>query len=217
MKRTFVSIVAVLSLLLVFSAVSATPLAPDYTKVGVKVGQTAIYRSSFTGQPWNKTKILVYGIIGTVVYLNQTNYMPDGVTIGSQGQTIVDVLAGSFLGYAFLIAANLTTGDALYSGAPETINETTQMVVAGALRTINHGSYYGGLFDAYWDKATGLMTQLNLWFLAWGNFSLLSTTAWAPDTVPSLLNMTTIALIEGVVIIVLIVAVIVVASRRRRA
>jgi hypothetical protein len=212
MRKTFASTLAVFSLLLVVSAASATPLTVDYTKVGVKVGDVAIYRSSFTAGPWNKTEILVYGIVGTVVTLNYTDYNPDG-SIGNQGQVVFDIYAGSFLLYRYLIAGNLTTGDPLYSGAPITINETSQMVVAGALRTINHANYNGGMFNAYWDQATGLMTEAQVWFFAWENYSLLSTTAWAPDT---LLNMTTIALIEGIVIIILVIALVIVASRRRR-
>lgn len=215
MKKAYASALAVLSLLLVLSAVSATPLAPDYTKVGVKVGDTAIYRSSFTLAPWNKTKILVYGIVGTVVTLNNTDYYPNG-TIGNQGQMVCDVYAGSFLVFVYLIAGNLTTGNPLYSGSTFTINETSQIVVAGALRTVNHGYYSGGILDIYWDQVTGLMTQLHLFFFGWANYTLLSTTAWGPDTVPSLLNMTTIALIEGVVIIALVIALVIVASRRRR-
>jgi len=215
MNKAYVSALAVFSLLLVLSAASATPLAPDYTKVGVRVGDVAIYRGSFSAQPWNKTKILVYGIVGTVVTLNYTNYFPNG-SIATEGQIVADINAGSTLSAAYLTASNLTTGDPIYAGATETINQTTQMTVAGALRTINHASYYGGMFNAYWDQATGLMTELHLWFFVWGNYTLLSTTAWAPDTVPSLLNMTTIALIEGIVIIALVIAIIYVASRRRR-
>jgi hypothetical protein len=215
MNRTYISALAVFSLLLVLSAASATPLAPDYTKVGVKVGDVAIYQSSFTTQPWNKTEYLVYGIVGTAITLNYTNYFPNG-TIASEGQTSGDINAGNIFFAAFLTAANLTTGDALYSGATVTINETSQMTVAGALRTINHAYYYSGAFNAYWDQATGLMTQLNLWFFVWQNYTLLSTTAWTPDTAPSLFNLTTIAVIEGVVIIILVIAVIVVASRRKR-
>jgi hypothetical protein len=215
MKKTCASALAVFSLLLVLSAASATPLAPDYSKVGVKVGDTATYRSSFTTEIWNKTKLLVYGIVGTVVYLNYTNYNPDGSPTPT-GQWTIDVLAGSFLLFGFLIAGNLTAGNPFYSGCPWAINGTSQMVVGGALRTVNHANYNGGGFNVYWDQATGLMTELHLSFMGWQNYTLLSTTAWAPDTVPSLLNMTTIALIEGVVIIVLAIALVVVASRRRK-
>jgi hypothetical protein len=101
--------------------------------------------------------------------------------------------------------------DPVYLGSVWTINETIQMVAAGALRVINHGDF--GSYNFYWDQVTGLVTQS---FSYGTNYTLLSTTAWAPDTVPSLFNMTTIVLIEGVVIIVLVIALIVLASRRRR-
>jgi hypothetical protein len=215
MKKTYLLALAALSMLLVVSAASAAPLAPDYTKVGVKVGDTVTYRSSFTGQTWNKSMMLIYGIVGTVVTVNYTHYNPGGTAV-SQGQMVGDIYAGNLFFAIFLIAANLTTSNPVYFGATETINDTSQMTVAGALRTVNHIAYYSGMVDAYWDQATGLMTKLNFWFLGWQNYTLLSTTAWTPDTVPSLLNMTTIALIEGVVIIALVIAVIVVASRRRR-
>jgi hypothetical protein len=232
MKKAFVWALTAISLLLVFTGAAwAAPLAPDYTKVGVKVGDVAIYRYS-SGLPQNKTRLLVYGIVGSLVTFNYTLYNPDG-SVASYGQPTIDVVTGAGA-YYFLIAANLTTSDPVYSGWPIAINETTQMVVAGALRTVNHIICLGGSLNAYWDRATGLMTELHLGpppasqaiessrdehhserVLLWQNYTLLSTTAWSPDTVPSLFNMTTIALIEGVVIIVLVIVLIVLASRRR--
>jgi len=213
LKKTYLSALAALSIFLVLSAASAAPLAPDYTKVGVKLGDTADYRTSFTVTTWNRTHILVYGIVGTVITLNYTFYDPSG-TVGSSGQMVGDIYNGAGSIVDYLIAADLTALNPIYVGAAEAINDTSQMTVAGALRTINHIDYYGGFFEAYWDQATGLMTELHLMtFVGWMNHTLLSTTAWSA---PSLLNMTTIALVEGIVIIVLLIALIVVASRRRR-
>jgi hypothetical protein len=215
MRNVLVSTLAILSLLLMVSAPSATPLAPDYTRVGVKLGDSAIYRISDSIYPYNKTRIVVHGILGPVVTLNRTFYNPDG-SIWGQSQIPTDLITGIGLGI-MLIAANLTTNDPIHSGDTIAVNETIQIVVTGALRTVNHANYYGGHLDGYWDKATGLVTELR-WSPGghWMNYTLLSTTAWAPDTVPSLLNMTTIVLVEGVVIVVLVIALIVLATRPRR-
>jgi len=213
MREASVSALAVLGILLILSVASATPQAPDY-KVGVKVGDIAIYRLSHELAPWNKSRTLVHGILGPVVTFNLTVYNPDG-SVASHTQYTINVATGIGTGF-FLIAGNLTTGDLIYPIGTMVINETIQMMVAGALRTVNHANYYGGLLNAYWDQVTGLMTEFRYHPGYWQNYTLLSTTAWAPDTVPSLLNMTTIALIEGVVIIMLVIALIVLASRRRR-
>jgi hypothetical protein len=206
-----VSALVVLCALLIVPVASASPLTPDYAKVGVKVGDVAIYRL-ISSSPQNKSQLLVYGILGTVVTFNITYYNSDG-SVFSRGQFTINIKTGAGAAY-WLTAADLTTGDPVYSGwASGSIGETIQMMVAGALRTINHGSL-GDIYDVYWDRITGLVT--GYYQSGSGNYTLLSTTAWAPDTVPSLLNMTTIVLVEGLVIIILVVVLIGVASRRKR-
>ena len=179
----------VLAFLLVLLAQLANctfALAADYEKVAVKVGDTADYETSLTGPDYNRTHILVYGIVGTAIYLNLTYYHPNGM-VGSESQLVGDVFAGGGYLFAYLLAANLTAGDAIYSNAPEKINETITMNVAGTPRTVNHLSVITAneYFDGYWDKATGLMTKLNFWLLGWINMTIISTDAWSITPPPT--------------------------------
>jgi hypothetical protein len=185
MKLVFVySILAVLLVLLVCSATCTSALAADYGKVGVKVGNTADYETSITSPTdYNRTHVLVYGIVGTTIYLNLTYYHPDG-TVGSESQLVGDVFVDGGYLFAYLLAANLTAGDSIYSGASMVINETTTMTFAGTSRTVNHLRTSDGLFEAYWDKATGLMTKLNFWLIVWTNMTIISTDAWSAITPP---------------------------------
>lgn len=96
-----------------------------------------------------------------------------------------DIFGGSNLIYSFFIAANLTVGDPIYSGASILVDDTFTMTFAGAPREVNHFLSPDGLFEAYWDKATGLMTKLNALFLfAWYNYTIKSTDAWMPALLP---------------------------------
>jgi hypothetical protein len=179
------NILAVLLVLLALLANCTSALAADYEKVGVKVGNTADYETSLTSSDYNRTHILVYGIVGTIIYLNFTYYHPNGV-VGSESQLVGDVFAGGGYLFAYFLAANLTAGDPIYSNAPEKINETITMTVAGTPRTVNHRSVITNneYFDAYWDKPTGLMTKLNFWLLGWINMTIISTDAWSTTPPP---------------------------------
>jgi hypothetical protein len=178
------NLVAALLVLLAWSMIySHACIAADYTKVGLNVGNTADYQTSVTGRAYNRTHLLVYGIVGTVIYGNFTDYNPDN-TVNQTYQIIGDILLGSNNIFFFFTAANLTAGDPIYSGASWTINETITMTVAGTSRTVNHIRTADGLFEAYWDKATGLMTKLNAWYIYWFNMTIISTNAWSAPLPP---------------------------------
>jgi len=179
------SIVAVFFIFLVLLANCPSALAVDYTKVGVKVGNTANYKTSTSFGTYNGTQILVYGVIlSGIVYLNFTYYYPNG-TVASRYQIICDLIAGSIPGSAFLLAANLTAGNPIYSSAAMTINETITMTFAGTPRTVNHLRLPNGQFEAYWDKATGLVCKLNYFYIVgWLNMTIMSTDAWTVVTPP---------------------------------
>jgi len=177
------NILAVLLVLLALLGNCTSASAADYTKVGVKLGNTADYKTSTDWGTYNRTQLLVYGIVGTIIYLNLTDYYPNG-TIANKHQVIGDLVIGNDFIYAYLLAANLTVGDPIYVGASMIINETITMTFAGTPRTVNHLRLPDGLFEAYWDKATGLMTKLNLWFLGWLNMTIVSTDAWSIVTPP---------------------------------
>ena len=205
------STLAALTILFVLSATINTAPAVNYTKIGVQVGDTAVYHASFTGSNANKTVMLVYGIVGTQVYLNLTNYFPNG-TVAYKTQIITDTQAGSFLGWLYLIAANLTTNDPVYSGSTYMINGTKSVNIVGT-RTVDVLNITGGYLFAYWDKTLGIMVKLNFWFFGWSNYTLVSFTSPGAPAAPSGISLTTIAVIgEGAVIILLLVYIVI--SRR---
>jgi hypothetical protein len=204
---------ALLSILLVLTATTSSTTATNYTKVGVKIGDTAVYHSSFTGSTINKTVIQVYGIVGTQVYLNFTDYYSNSTAAPSY-QMITDTFAGSFSGWVYLIASNLTANDPIYSGCAYKINETKTMSIGGGTRTVNHlnATGWGFIINGYWDKTLGIMVKLDLFlWIGWRNYTMISFTS--PGTPPGGLSTTTIvALAEGAVIIILLVYIVM--SRR---
>ena len=179
------NIVAVLLVLLAWSAnCTRMCMAADYTKVGVKVGDTADYETSVSYVDYNRTHMLVYGIIGTVITANFTDYNRDG-TVNKTWQIAGDISIGAYPMFLYFTAANLTAGDPSYAGSTWTINETITMTVAGIPRTVNHIRLPDGSFEAYWDKATGLMTKLNAFVIIyWYNYTMISTDAWSIVTPP---------------------------------
>jgi hypothetical protein len=213
LRKTLVGALAVLTILLVLSATINTAPAADYTKVGVKLGYTATYKSSFTLSAANKTYFLVWGVVGTLVYLNITTYLPNG-TVDTSGQDLIDVYIGG-LTSTYLIAGGLSANDGIYHGSVGGgywINDTSTMAVAGISRAVNHLRTHDGLYEVWWDKETGLMVKCNVWLLGWYNNTMTSTTAFAAP--PGLFSnpMTLLALGEGAVILILLVYIVM--SRR---
>ncbi len=209
MRKSLACSLAALSILLVLCATLSPTTAANYNKVSVRVGDTATYKVSLTASTDNKSTTLVWGIVGTLVYLNATYYLPSGA-VDSKNQYLVDVYAGSvLLTYMFLIAGTLSKNDPLFHGATGLwINDTTSMVIDGVNRTVNHFRAPGGFEEAWWDKETGLMVKANIFlFFGWLNYTqMLSTNAWsAPAPPPSLLSnpMTLVAIGEGVLIVIL--------------
>lgn len=183
MRKSVVYSLALMSVLLVLTTPVSFASAADYTKVGVKANDMVVYKLSISAKTENKSIMLVSGINGTEVYLSYTNFFPNG-TISSQSQQSTNVTTGSTLGWLSLIAANLTAGDPVYSGATTTINETVTMTTAGANRVVNHLYLSSGMLDIYWDKITGLMVKINFLFFGWLNYTMLYTTAWPPGAQP---------------------------------
>jgi hypothetical protein len=207
LRKNLAYALALLSILLVLTASARSVAAADYTKVGVKVGDTATYRLSETSGTENKSTILVWGMIGSVVALNETDYTPAGA-VNYKVTYYIDIYAGSLSLYWYLIASNLAKGDEVYHGSTGLyINDTTWMIVAGVNRTVNYISLMSGLWESWLDKGTGLMVKFNFWFLGWKNYTMISTTAFAPASPPSLFSngWALIAIGEGVLILILIV------------
>lgn len=160
MRRSLVYSLVALSILMVLVASTTPAVAADYTKVGVKVGDTATYRTAMSGSVVNKTVYLIYGIVGTVFYINYTYFLPNGA-VSSQGQLVGDTVTGGILNV--LVAKNLTANDRIYSGSPIKINDSSVMTFGGVSRVINHARILNGTDESWWDKDTGLIVKMNFW------------------------------------------------------
>jgi hypothetical protein len=216
LKKSLTYSLVALSILLVLSASTNSARAENYNFVGVKLGDTATYRLSQTGTTDNKTTVLVYGIVGSLVYLNFTNYTPSG-TVDTKNQILEDVYTGGIF-CVYLIAGNLSKNDGLYHGSTGLwINDTTSMIISGVNRTVNHSRLPSGLEEVWWDKETGLMVKANIWVLVWINYTMVSTTAWSSSPPSGLSTTTLLALGEGAIILLLLVYIVVVrrGSRKR--
>ena len=100
--------------------------------------------------------------IFTIKYENGTEYFQTGS---------VDLVSGEGDLRSWLISADLNAGDSLYTSEPEeTINETTVQMYNWGSRETNHVVYsynfsveedYSYLsVDMFWDKETGVVTEL---------------------------------------------------------
>jgi len=210
MRKRLVLSLATISMILLVTAVCNPASATSYA-VGVKVGDTADYTASATGEPFSKMHLSVYGIVGTVVTLNLTYYYPNG-TLHDQSTVTGDLLTGSGGILLFLIARNLTQGDPVYSGSTMKVNKTVTMTVAGASRSVNYVNLTMGYWQFYWDKETGLMTQVRFLFFGWMNLTLTSTSLWSAGLFG--LSWTTLAIIGGGAVV--LIAVVALVLRRRK-
>jgi hypothetical protein len=213
-RRSLVYSFVALSILLFLVASTAPAAAADYTKVGVKVGDTATYWTAMSGSTINKTVFLVYGIVGTAFYINYTYFLPNGA-VSSQGQLVGDTVTGGMM--CALVAKNLTTNDRIYSGSPIKINDSSVSTFGGVSRIINHARISGGSYEYWWDKDTGLIVKVNLYVVGWLNMTMISTTAWfpAPSPVPVDNPLMLPLLVMGALVAVLLVAIVLVARRKK--
>lgn len=79
MRKTMTYTFIALSIILVLTATTGPALAADYTKVGVKVGETASYRSAYSSPTTvNRSDFYVYGVAGSVASVFWTDYAKNG-------------------------------------------------------------------------------------------------------------------------------------------
>ncbi|WXG47009.1 MAG: hypothetical protein WED05_10180 [Candidatus Atabeyarchaeum deiterrae] len=215
MRRSLVYSLVALSILVVLVASTTPAVAVDYTKVGVKVGDTATYRTAMSGSTINKTFYLIYGIIGTAFYINYTYFLPNG-TVSSQGQLVGDTVTGGMLNV--LVTRNLTVNDQIYSGSPIRINDSSVMTFGGVSRIVNHARISGGSYEFWWDKDTGLIVKINFYSSGWLNMTMISTTAWFPVPPPGPIDNPLMLplLVMGALVVVLLVAIVVVARHKKQ-
>ena len=216
MRKSLAYSLVALSILLVLSATISSTAATDYTKVGVKVGDTADYRVSQSFLTDNKTRVYFTYISGSMVTFDDLSFWPNG-TLHSSNSITGNVSDNGFLVFIVLIASGLKVGDNIGTNPTSaTIDGNSTLNVAGTSRLTNHAKENVILasFDAYWDQETGLLVQGNfMLFGAWLNATLISTTLWSSG---GGLSMSAVALGEGVVIVVLLIAMFFVARRGAR-
>jgi len=187
MKREVTCAVALASILLLLAATCAPARAATYT-VGVSVGTTATYSASLTGGNITSQNIQVLWTNLTAVRLMSTYHWVNG-TAESRIDTwdVRDPMDANFsLGLSFewlkVVAANLTTGDPLWpTGDPAPINSTTIMLVGGVIRAVTVWDVAHHELVVNWDRATGLMVKLNMYWgptIGWFNYTLSATNAW---------------------------------------
>ena len=149
-----------------------------------------LWSSTGTGQvvpeelsDWNRTisiHLAVTDVVPTIAYIETTRTMSDGTNSSSQG--FIDVNSGRGVdAQLFIIGANLAAGDKAYpestaeavaagaAAASFTIDETLTRSYLGTSRTVNRCSERttnvtsgdSGSTDAYYDKETGILLEMN--------------------------------------------------------
>jgi hypothetical protein len=143
--------------------------ATDYTKVGVRVGDTADY-TYYNPSETGTIHIQILQIAGTNVTVNMSESSSKGQVRPNQIVT-VDLSATINLLLTYLVAANLTQGDSVIpQNTQYVIDESITTNFAGVNRTINHANFNitlpdntsGYYINIYWDKATGLGIKTNI-------------------------------------------------------
>jgi hypothetical protein len=217
---------ALFSILLFFSTTINTATATSYT-VGVTAGTSADYSVKQTGTTATGTiHINVTSVSTPKITYKESGSWANGTTI-TEFTVTGDVSDGSSL--LWFIGADLAAHDPVYTSALASINETVTMTVGGASRSVNHinltigsGSIVYVIINAYWDKPTGLLAQIMLYYttIGWTNMTLSSTTAWGgggglggEGTILGM-SVTGLAAVGGALVIIIVIAVIVLRRRK---
>jgi hypothetical protein len=227
MRKRTASCLTLLSILLVLPAILSVAAAETYV-VGVPSGTVADYYYAQTGSQVNRGHLDVTNVTTTVITFNETFYNPNN-SVNTTGTGLTyNVTNGLSTGtsgsiYPWFIAANLAVGTPTYSGAHIFVNETiSSYLTAGATRTVNHsnqtlkssGIPYS-IFNAWWDKITGLLVKLTIHFIPgtfWVNLTLTSTSLWSGPISTETLVLAT----GGVCALIAVILVAVVIQRRKQ-
>jgi hypothetical protein len=183
MKRKLVWTMMLLTLVLSAGIVVSPIAAANYSKIGVRTGDYAVYSTRYTLSTANRTYVFVSNAVDTFSNLTITDYFADG-SLQQSYAVFGNVSKGEALVWYWLVPANLSAGDLIYDGASRKVNETITMMVAGASRSVNYVGYNIGtiVFDIYYDRATGIMVRENIKTgYSWGNRTMISTNLWQPD------------------------------------
>jgi hypothetical protein len=214
MNKKLAFSLALLTILMVVSAASMPTQAATY-KLGVAAGDTADYTAHFSSNTnITKAHLSVHNATGTVAGLDMTLELANGSAVSSGHVSLyVDVAStnGSNLGFLYLIAGNLTTGDPVYPTATETLTQTT-MIVAGVNRTVNYVSSSGS--SVYWDKDTGIVVKAYFFIYIYSvNMTMTATNIWSAG---GFLGLSTTTLVIVAVVVLIVIVAIVLLMRRRK-
>jgi hypothetical protein len=225
---------AFLSILFVLSAAFNLAAAETYV-VGVPAGTVGDYDFAQTWSQVNRARLEVTGVTTTVITFNETFYNPDNsvnISYSSSGLTY-DVTNGLPAGlsgsiYPWFLAANLAVGTPAYSGAHIFVNETIgSYPTAGGTRTVNHSNQTftssgvpRSIFNAWWDKVTGLLVKFTFHRVGlgpyWVNLTLTGTSIWTPGYGLVGLGLGALILAAGAICIAIGVIFVAVAVQRRK-
>jgi hypothetical protein len=243
-KRESIVGLALISMILVLSVAtfSTRVTATDFSKVGVKSGDWANYLYTMANASTEYTireTVNFTNVAGNTVTLNWTVYNINGTKRGSQvfvgnvSTTLATFYVQGFgnmtapVMFEYIIPANLSAHDPIYSGAPYTINETVPMVVANLSRQVNHlnvtqiAPEYQTLLNMsiniYWDRETGITVAEDLYSPTTSmrnNMTLTSTSLWHQTSGLTLQQVLLIG--GGVIAIAVVVSAVLVIQRHRR-
>jgi parallel beta-helix repeat protein len=112
----------------------------------------------------------VQKVVNPIITYDAISSSEDG-TIQTEFNLTTNIMTES-TGFYYFIAANLSQGDTIYSHINAPINETITRNYLGVSREVNHFSYFEQLsfgeynytvsFNYYWDKATGVILEYNM-------------------------------------------------------
>lgn len=193
-KSAHISIALVVVLLATSLAASRVTAYPN---IGVQVGDYSDYSlttmTNYAYHTLGRYRVLVDNISTWSVpdfmalTLNLTLQLSNGTWLSTDtGHLYLGnwaVITSVPFEIMWIVPANLVEGQ--YVNYPLAINETTQLLVAGALRTVNHLKITTGNYqpDIYWDKATGVLVKGNtLNNGVWTNITILATNMWNADS-----------------------------------
>lgn len=168
----------------------STWLSPDYTKIGVKVGDWGYYsvrqESNGVDTGLRNSNLTVLSIDHGNVTFAAKNFYANGTTSTMTFWGNVSSGVGTFGRFFifYLTAANLVNGDQVSPPVPGWINGTFSKTIFGESRVCNYFNATDIGVYLTWDQATGITTSANITnfgglgsYLRW---NMTSTSLWSP-------------------------------------
>jgi len=216
MNKVIFGIIVMLTLLLVSSACAQVT-------VGVEAGDWVKYDYTISGTysgsvpQWIKAEFL--NVTGEIVKVRVTMHMNDGT---EQNQTMpldIATSTGTTSFQGLLIPANSSIGDTIYMsgyGDVAIVGETDRTYV-GASRTVLYANFSqsGTQLTYYWDKQTGIMTEVTAVSSVMSGSAKITSTNIFGGLLFGLEPMIFYILVAAVIIVVVVVAIFLVMRRKK--